>query len=61
MERQPTPPLEEMDPNTLGDNNVNTSNYSAAESVSSSSNSCYSDNEQEQDQKANPTNNDHLP
>ena len=49
MEHQPAPPLEEMEPNTLGDNNVNTSNDSATESASSSPDSCYNDNEQEQE------------
>ena len=46
MERQPTHPLEEMDPNTLGNNNMNTSNDSTTESASFSSDSCYSNNEQ---------------
>ena len=45
MECQPTPPFEEMDPNMLGDNNVNTSNDLATEPASSSSNSWHSDNE----------------
>ena len=49
MECQPTPPLEEMDPNMLGDNNMNTSNDSATESASSSHDSCYSDNKQGQE------------
>ena len=49
MECQPTPPLEEMDPNMLGDNNMNTSNDSATESASFSPDFCYSDNEQEQE------------
>ena len=54
MECHPTPPSEEMDPNTLGDNNVNTSNDSAMESACSSSGSCYSDNEQEQESESEP-------
>ena len=54
MECQPTPPLEEMDPNMLGDNNVNTSNDSVTESASSCSDSCYSDNEQEQQSESEP-------
>ena len=54
MEHQPTPPLEEMDANMLGNNNVNTSNDSAKESASSSSDSCYSDNKQEQESGSEP-------
>ena len=53
MECKPTPPLEEMDPNRLGNNNVNTSNDSATESASSSSNSCYSDDEKETENETN--------
>ena len=54
MECQPTPQLEEMDPNILGDTNVNTFNDLAKESASSSSNSCYSDNQQESESESKP-------
>ena len=42
-------PIGRNGPQYAGDNNVHTSNDSATESVSSSPDSCYSDNEQEQE------------